>query len=318
MFCLSNVIDYAIFKGVHKNKNSSESKINGPDGQTSSIIDFDPENENELGFNTNGDLRKFLVQKSKNTDANERSLYFKPEASNVSPKDDFKTRGKASLSEINSEFEGEERGNKHLSLAMLHQQAKKSTVNRRKYFKYLQHKWQPSAKITKCVELIQKFLDDDQKILIFSQFVSLLDLLQIPIEAKKWKFLRYDGGMSADSRNAAVHKFFDTASHNILLLSLKAGNAGLNLVAASRVIILDPFWNPFIEMQAIDRAYRIGQKSAVEVHRILVKDTVEDRIVELQERKRHMFDAVLNKNTSSCLWRLDELQLGYLLGANTD
>lgn len=93
-----------------------------------------------------------------------------------------------------------------------------------------------------------------------------------------------------------------------------AGNAGLNLVAASRVIILDPFWNPYIEMQAIDRAYRIGQLKPVEVHRILVKGTVEDRILELQERKRALVDAALDEGASKELARLGPQQLAFLFG----
>ncbi|POS86567.1 hypothetical protein EPUL_002077, partial [Erysiphe pulchra] len=185
-------------------------------------------------------------------------------------------------------------------------EANKSAANRKRYMKYLKSRWQPSAKISKCMELVRKFLDEGQKILIFSQFVSLLDLLQVPIEEEKWNCLRYDGSMSADLRYAAVEKFCDSTTHNLMLLSLKAGNAGLNLVAASRVIILDPFWNPFIEMQAVDRAYRIGQQNIVEIHRILIKNTVEDRIVELQEKKRKLVDMALDEGAARSLGRLDE------------
>jgi SNF2 family DNA or RNA helicase len=99
-----------------------------------------------------------------------------------------------------------------------------------------------------------------------------------------------------------------------MLISLKAGNAGLNLVAASRVIILDPFWNPFIEMQAVDRAYRIGQQNAVEVHRILIQSTVEDRIIELQEKKRTLVNAALDETANKSLGRLGARELAYLFG----
>lgn len=99
-----------------------------------------------------------------------------------------------------------------------------------------------------------------------------------------------------------------------MLISLKAGNAGLNLVAASRVVILDPFWNPFIEMQAVDRAHRIGQQNPVEVHRILVEGTVEDRIITLQEQKRNLVESALDETAAKSVGRLDVQQLAFLFG----
>lgn len=101
-----------------------------------------------------------------------------------------------------------------------------------------------------------------------------------------------------------------------MLISLKAGNAGLNLVAASKVIILDPFWNPYIEMQAVDRAYRIGQQNKVEVHRILVEGTVEDRIIQLQEQKRKLVESALDENAAKSMGRLDIRQLAFLFNGN--
>lgn len=92
--------------------------------------------------------------------------------------------------------------------------------------------------------------------------------------------------MSADARHTAVLTFTTKPCCPVFLVSLKAGNAGLNLVQASNVIIMDPFWNPYVEMQAVDRAHRIGQQNVVQVHRIIVAGTVEDRILELQEQKR--------------------------------
>ena len=163
-------------------------------------------------------------------------------------------------------------------------------------------------------ELIEQFQNDGQKTIVFSQFVSLLDLLQVPIDQKGWNCERYDGSMSADARNNAIIRFTDRPNTKLMLISLKAGNAGLNLVAASRVIILDPFWNPFIEMQAVDRAYRIGQQKPVEVHRILVEGTVEDRIIELQEKKRKLVDAALDEGANKSLGRLGVRELAYLFG----
>jgi SNF2 family DNA or RNA helicase len=101
-----------------------------------------------------------------------------------------------------------------------------------------------------------------------------------------------------------------------MLVSLRAGNAGLNLTAASRIIICDPFWNPFTEMQAVDRAHRIGQQREVKVHRILVKETIEDRILSLQENKRKLVEAALDEGQSKSLGRLSERELAYLFGVN--
>jgi len=103
-----------------------------------------------------------------------------------------------------------------------------------------------------------------------------------------------------------------------MLISLKAGNAGLNLVAASQVIILDPFWNPYIEMQAVDRAHRIGQQNKVEVHRILIEGTVEDRIIELQNQKRNLVESALDENASKSMGRLDIRQLAFLFNGNNN
>lgn len=118
--------------------------------------------------------------------------------------------------------------------------------------------------------------------------------------------------MSAEARNDAIMRFTDKPNTKIMLISLKAGNAGLNLVAASRVIILDPFWNPFIELQAVDRAYRIGQQKSVEVHRILIQSTVEDRIIELQRQKKELVDAALDEGASKSVGKLGVQQLAFL------
>jgi SNF2 family DNA or RNA helicase len=118
--------------------------------------------------------------------------------------------------------------------------------------------------------------------------------------------------MSPKQRNQAVVRFSDNEQYTIMLISLKAGNAGLNLVAASRIIILDPFWNPFIEDQAVDRAHRIGQHRHVKVHRILVANTVEDRIQALQDKKRGLIEGALNENSSGADPGLRRNDLAYL------
>lgn len=203
-----------------------------------------------------------------------------------------------------------------LSLAMLKKQAVKSAENRRRYMKYLREHWVSSAKTDICMDLLRQ-TDADVKTIIFSQFTTLLDLMEVPIRSEMGRqYVRYDGSMSADARNNAVVKFTDEPDCRIMLVSLKAGNAGLNLVAASQVIILDPFWNPYIEMQAVDRAHRIGQRKPVKVHRILVEKTVEDRIMELQERKRKLVDSALDEKASQGLARLGQQELIFLFGAD--
>lgn len=120
--------------------------------------------------------------------------------------------------------------------------------------------------------------------------------------------------MKMDERADAVNAFMDDPNENVMLVSLKAGNAGLNLWKASRVIILDPFWNPFIEEQAVDRAHRMPQKREVHVHRIIVPETVEDRIVAIQDRKRDEINAALDEKASKSLTRLNLNELKYLFG----
>jgi len=156
-----------------------------------------------------------------------------------------------------------------------------------------------------------------EKVLIFSQFTSLLDLLEIPISAEGYGYRRYDGSMSANDRNAAAQSFKESSTCTIMLISLKAGNAGLNLNCASQVIILDPFWNPFIEEQAIDRAHRIGQMREVRVHRIMASDTVEDRIVQMQEKKRKLINEALDENAGKSISRLDVRELAFLFGVSS-
>ena len=152
---------------------------------------------------------------------------------------------------------------------------------------------------------------------MFSQFTSLLDLIEVPINAKEgWHYTRFDGSMSANERNDAVQLFTKDPRYKIMLVSLKAGNAGLNLTAANQVVILDPFWNPYIEEQAIDRAHRIGQRRTVHIHRVLVEETVEDRIIELQEKKRALIEGALDEGASKSIGRLGTAELAFLFGVS--
>ncbi len=215
------------------------------------------------------------------------------------------------------EGDNEKDSRKHLNLAKLKREGMRNAGGRAKYMRYLKKNWVTSAKIDKLMEILEN-TEEGIKTIVFSQFTTLLDLCEIPIRRAKMGMGRYDGSMSADQRFAAVEKFMTNADSKILLVSLKAGNAGLNLVAGSQVIILDPFWNPFVEMQAVDRAHRIGQMRPVKVHRILVKGTVEDRIIALQEKKRKLVESALDEHASRQVGRLGQAELIYLFNNNEE
>lgn len=194
----------------------------------------------------------------------------------------------------------------------------KSAKNKKEYFSIIEKRFIPSAKTEKTIEILRPIMeaDDGEKIIVFSQWTSLLDLVEIPIHKEGWNFCRYDGSMNAKARADAVDEFKSKPSLRIMLVSLKAGNAGLNLNVASQVILLDPFWNPYIEEQAIDRAHRLGQTRPVKVHRVLVENTVEDRIIALQEKKRSLISQALDEKAGQSVSRLSARDLAYLFGIN--
>ncbi|HVH99059.1 MAG TPA: DEAD/DEAH box helicase, partial [Enhygromyxa sp.] len=143
-----------------------------------------------------------------------------------------------------------------------------------------------SSKLTLLLETLEEVLEEGHKALVFSQWTSLLDLVEPLLGERNMKFTRLDG--STRDRQGVVDAFQDPAGPPVMLLSLKAGGTGLNLTAADNVFLLDPWWNPAVEDQAADRAHRIGQDKPVIVHRLIASDTVEDRILALQERKRQL------------------------------
>ncbi|KAI5952058.1 hypothetical protein CANMA_005137 [Candida margitis] len=177
--------------------------------------------------------------------------------------------------------------------------------------------FEPSAKIEKSIELIRQIQESNpgQKIIIFSQFVTLFDLMKLVLDYQKIPFLRYDGSMSMENKNTVIKQFYQNDA-DVLLLSLRAGNVGLTLTCANHVIIMDPFWNPFVEEQAMDRAHRIGQEREVHVHRILVSNTVESRIMELQDNKKRLIGDALDENEMKSISRLGRRELGFLFGLN--
>ncbi|RMZ67353.1 swi snf family dna-dependent atpase [Pyrenophora seminiperda CCB06] len=227
-----------------------------------------------------------------------------------------KIKSKAKKSQKSSKGKGKGRAKPKLTLAELKKESLRSKAAKQRYMRRLDKTYIPSAKINRTVELVNEIHANDptEKTLIFSQFTSLLDLVEVPLWREGIKYQRYDGSMKMDDRAEAVNVFMDNPDVNIMLVSIKAGNAGLNLWKASQVIILDPFWNPFIEEQAVDRAHRMPQTREVNVHRILVPDTVEDRIVLLQDQKREIIGDALDENASKRLTRLGPQELRYLFG----
>ena len=148
-----------------------------------------------------------------------------------------------------------------------------------------------SAKVTLLVEMLDEALAEGHKALVFSQWTSLLDLVEPHLKEAELGFTRLDG--STRDRAGVVERFQREGGPPVLLCSLKAGGIGLNLTAADCVFILDPWWNPAAEDQAADRAHRIGQERPVMVYRLVARDTVEERILELQGRKRQLAEAAL-------------------------
>jgi len=169
---------------------------------------------------------------------------------------------------------------------------------------------QTSSKVEALMEALDTAAADGHKALVFSQWTSLLDLIEPALRAAEIPFVRLDG--STRDRGAVVEQFQSAAADAppVMLLSLKAGGVGLNLTAADHVFLVDPWWNPATEDQAADRAHRIGQDRPVMVYRLVALDTVEERILALQERKRALADAALGgANAGAPLSRQDLLDL---------
>lgn len=148
-----------------------------------------------------------------------------------------------------------------------------------------------SAKFEVLLARLEELQAEGRKALVFSQFTSLLGLLRLRLDAAGRVYEYLDG----DTRDRAtpVARFQNDAECGLFLISLKAGGVGLNLTAAENVFLLDPWWNPAVEMQAIDRAHRIGQTKPVFAYRLVARDTVEERILELQAHKRALADAIM-------------------------
>jgi hypothetical protein len=154
----------------------------------------------------------------------------------------------------------------------------------------------PSAKLEMLLPQLEQIMEEEHKVLVFSQFTSFLAILREELDKQKI-FYSYLDGQTRD-REAVVERFQKDPDCKLFLISLKAGGLGLNLTAAEYVYLLDPWWNPAVETQAIDRTHRIGQTRRVFAYRIISRDTVEEKVLELQQTKRDLAEAIINANNS--------------------
>jgi SNF2 family DNA or RNA helicase len=141
------------------------------------------------------------------------------------------------------------------------------------------------------LEQLEEVIDEGHKVLVFSQFTSFLAILRRRLDAKAVTYEYLDGRTT--DRQARVARFQEDAECRLFLVSLKAGGQGLNLTAADYIYILDPWWNPAVEAQAVDRAHRIGQTRRVFAYRLIARDTVEEKILALQDKKRELADSIV-------------------------
>jgi SNF2 family DNA or RNA helicase len=166
-----------------------------------------------------------------------------------------------------------------------------------------------SAKLDAFRELLSEAIDDNHRLLVFSQFTALLGLLRDELTGQEIAHCYLDGSMAPRARQAEVDRFQNSAEIPVFLISLKAGGAGLNLTAADTVVHFDPWWNPAAEAQATDRAHRIGQTRVVTSCKLIASGTVEEKVLALQEEKRALLAGVFEASDAvAAKLSLDDLK----------
>ena len=167
-----------------------------------------------------------------------------------------------------------------------------------------------SAKLDACAELVSSAVEGGHRILLFSQFTSMLELLAKRLDAEGVSHFTLQGSTPKPVRAELVRRF-NSGEADVFLISLRAGGTGLNLTAADIVIHYDPWWNVAAQDQATDRAHRIGQQHTVTVYKLIAKDTIEERIMQMQESKRDLVNSVLGGDgiSSALFTREDVLAL---------
>ena len=164
----------------------------------------------------------------------------------------------------------------------------------------------PSAKLEALLDTLEPLVAQGHKVLVFSQFVTMLELIRMELNARGIAHLLLTG--QTENRQDLVDKFQDDPTTSVFLLSLKAAGSGLNLTAASYVVLFDPWWNPAVEAQAIDRTHRIGQKSQVIAYRLIARDTIEEKIRALQREKAALAAAVVHEESLATVLDLESLR----------
>lgn len=165
----------------------------------------------------------------------------------------------------------------------------------------MQGNWRSSTKIEALVEELYHLRSDCRTIksIVFSQFTSMLDLVEWRLKRAGFQTVKLQGSMSPTQRDETIKYFMDNIHCEVFLVSLKAGGVALNLCEASQVFILDPWWNPSVEWQSGDRVHRIGQHRPVKITRFCIEDSIESRIIELQEKKATMINATINQDEAA-------------------
>ncbi|KAL5580233.1 hypothetical protein UlMin_012675 [Ulmus minor] len=168
--------------------------------------------------------------------------------------------------------------------------------------------WVESSKVTVLLRELETLRLSGSKSIVFSQWTAFLDLLEIPLSRSNIPFLRLDGTLNQQQRETVIKQFSEDSSIMVLLMSLKAGGVGINLTAASNAFVLDPWWNPAVEEQAVMRIHRIGQTQSVMIRRFIVKGTVEERMEAVQARKQRMISGALTDQEVRSA-RIEELKM---------
>ena len=151
-----------------------------------------------------------------------------------------------------------------------------------------------SAKLEAALDLVSSVVQNGHKVLLFSQFTSMLAIIGKRLSEEGIEFFLLQGDTKVEDRVGLVDAF-NAGSTQVFLISLKAGGTGLNLTVADIVIHYDPWWNLSVQNQATDRAHRIGQKNVVSVYKLILKNTIEEKIVALQNRKKELFDSIIRE-----------------------
>ena len=155
-----------------------------------------------------------------------------------------------------------------------------------------------SSKLEQCIEIVKDATEAGHKILLFSGYTSMFELIEKELKEKEINYFKLTGSTKVDERIRMVDEFNENKDIKVFLISLKAGGTGLNLTGADMVIHYDPWWNASAENQATDRAYSIGQKNNVQVYKLITKNSIEEKIYELQQRKSQLIDNMLDTKTS--------------------